>query len=87
MARDAGACADAARLHPPYAGSGTGGREGRSRVAWLAETEQLLRNATWLDSSFGGEGRELLARAALGLGRDSSGVIQSRAAVRLAATR
>ena len=49
------------------------------------ETEQLLRNATWLDSSFGGEGRELLARAALGLGRDSSGVIQSRAAVRLAA--
>ena len=40
------------------------------------ETEQLLRNATWLDSSFGGEGRELLARAALGLGRDSSAVIQ-----------
>ncbi len=49
------------------------------------ETEQLLRNATWLDSAFGGEGRELLARAALGLGRDSSAVIQSRAAVRLAA--
>ena len=42
---------------------------------WRA-TEQLLQNATWLDSSFGGEGRELLARAALGLGRDSSGVIR-----------
>ena len=33
------------------------------------ETDQLLRNATWLDSAFDGEGRELLARAALGLGR------------------
>ena len=48
------------------------------------ETDQLLRNATWLDSAFDGEGRELLARAALGLGRDSSAVVQARAAVRLA---
>lgn len=48
------------------------------------ETDQLLRNASWLDSSFDGEGRELLARAALGLGRDSSAAVQARAAVRLA---
>jgi soluble lytic murein transglycosylase len=49
------------------------------------ETDELLRNAPWLDSAFDGEGRELLARAALGLGRDSAAVVQSRAAVRLAA--
>jgi len=49
------------------------------------ETEQLLRNVPWLDSAFHGEGRELLARAALGLGRDSGAVGQARAAVRLAA--
>ena len=49
------------------------------------ETDQLLRNATWLDTAFDGEGRELLARAALGLGRDSNAVVQARAAVRLAA--
>ena len=49
------------------------------------ETDQLLRNATWLDTAYDGEGRELLARAALGLGRDSNAVVQARAAVRLAA--
>ena len=38
------------------------------------ETDQLLRNATWLDTAYDGEGRELLARAALGLGRDSNAV-------------
>lgn len=48
------------------------------------ETDQLLRNASWLDTAFDGEGRELLARAALGMGRDSVAVLQSRAAVRLA---
>ncbi len=49
------------------------------------EADQLLGNASWLDTAFAGEGRELLARAALGLGRDSSAVAQARAAVRLAA--
>ena len=49
------------------------------------ETDQLLRNATWLDTAYDGEGRELLARAALGLGRDSNAVVQARAAVRQAA--
>lgn len=49
------------------------------------ETDQLLRNASWLDSAYDGEGRELLARAALGLGRDSNAAVQARAAVRLAA--
>lgn len=55
-------------------------------VGWHGwkETDQLLRNAGWLDTAFAGEGRELLARAALGMGRDSAAVLQSRAAVRLA---
>ncbi len=48
------------------------------------ETDALLRNATWLDTAYDGEGRELLARAALGLGRDSTAVVQARTAVRLA---
>jgi soluble lytic murein transglycosylase len=56
-------------------------------AAWHGwrETDQLLRNATWLDSAYDGEGRELLARAATGLGRDSNAAVQARAAVRLAA--
>lgn len=49
------------------------------------EADQLLRSATWLDTAYGGEGRELLARAALGLGRDSNAAVQARAAVRFAA--
>ena len=48
------------------------------------EADQLLRNASWLDTAYDGEGRELLARAALGLGRDSNAVVQARVAVRLA---
>jgi soluble lytic murein transglycosylase len=48
------------------------------------EADLLLRDATWLDSAYGGEGRELLARAALGLGRDSNAAVQAGAAVRLA---
>ena len=55
-------------------------------VGWRGwrETDALLRNATWLDTAYDGEGRELLARAALGLGRDSTAVVQARSAVRLA---
>ncbi len=48
------------------------------------EADQLLRNASWLDTAYDGEGRELLARAALGLGRDSNAVVQAGVAVRLA---
>ncbi len=49
------------------------------------ETDQLLRNAVWLDTEYDGEGRELLARASLGLGRDSNAAVQAHSAVLLAA--
>lgn len=48
------------------------------------ETGALLQNAPWLDTAFDGEGRELLARAALGMGKPADAVTQAQAAVRLA---
>ena len=46
-----------------------------ARAAWgwdgWTEVERLLRSAPWLDAQFGGEGRELLARAALERGQDA----------------
>lgn len=46
------------------------------------EAMKLLERATWLDESFDGDGNELYARAALGLGRDSVALFRaSRAAI------
>ena len=55
----------------------------RAAAAWggWKETEGLLREATWLDGEFAGEGHELLARASLGLRRDSAALGHARAAV------
>jgi soluble lytic murein transglycosylase len=47
-----------------------GARAARAWEGWT-EVERLLRDAPWLDSGFGGEGRELLARAALERGQDA----------------
>lgn len=54
-----------------------------ARAAWgwdgWTEVERLLRDAPWLDATFGGEGRELLARSALARGQDA--VADARAAL------
>ena len=46
-----------------------------ARAAWgwegYTEVDRLLRDAPWLDTQFGGEGRELLARSALERGQDA----------------
>ena len=59
-----------------------------ARAAWgwdgWSEVDRLLRDAPWLDSSFGGEGRELLARSALARGQDA--VSDARAALATAST-
>jgi len=59
-----------------------------ARAAWgwdgWSEVERLLRDAPWLDTSFGGEGRELLARSALARGQDA--VSDARAALASAST-
>jgi soluble lytic murein transglycosylase len=47
-----------------------GARAARGWEGW-GEVERLLRDAPWLDKQFGGEGRELLARAALERGQDA----------------
>jgi soluble lytic murein transglycosylase len=47
-----------------------GARAARAWEGW-AEVERLLREAPWLDDQYGGEGRELLARAALERGQDA----------------
>jgi soluble lytic murein transglycosylase len=54
----------------------------RAAAGWngWAEVRRLLGRATWLDAQFDGEGRELLARAAFGLGDDTTALIASRAA-------
>jgi len=46
----------------------------RAAAGWdgWTEVERILRGATWLDQQFGGEGRELLARAALERGQDAT---------------
>ena len=45
----------------------------RAAAGWegWSEVERLLRGATWLDHQFGGEGRELLAKARLERGIDA----------------
>lgn len=45
----------------------------RAAAAWdgWTEVERILRDATWLDSQFGGEGRELLARSDLARDKDA----------------
>jgi soluble lytic murein transglycosylase len=48
----------------------TGARAAAGWEGWT-EVERLLRDAPWLDSQFGGEGRELLARSALERGTDA----------------
>ena len=48
-----------------------GARAAAAWGGWQRVTE-LLTDAPWLGTSFAGEGHELLARAALGLGRDSA---------------
>ncbi len=55
-------------------------------AAWggWRETERLLRDAPWLDQLHEGEGRELLARAALAQGKDSLALAQAGLASRVA---
>ena len=48
----------------------TGARAAAGWEGWT-EVDRLLRDAPWLDSQFGGEGRELLARSALERGVDA----------------
>lgn len=45
----------------------------RAAAGWegWTEVERILRDAPWLDTQFGGEGRELLVRAALERGQDA----------------
>jgi soluble lytic murein transglycosylase len=46
----------------------------RAAAGWdgWTEVDRLLENAPWLDSQFGGEGRELLVRSALERGQNAS---------------
>lgn len=55
----------------------------RAAAAWdgWTEVEKLLANETWLDSSFGGEGRELLARANLAANESPAAVANAAAAL------
>jgi soluble lytic murein transglycosylase len=57
-------------------------------AAWggWTETDRILRGASWLDSEFEGQGHELLARANLGLRRDSVARHHAHMAVGMAAT-
>ncbi|MFL5505663.1 MAG: transglycosylase SLT domain-containing protein [Gemmatimonadales bacterium] len=57
-------------------------------AAWggWKEADRILRDAHWLDSEFDGEGHELLARANLGLRRDSLARTHALLAVELAPT-
>ncbi len=48
----------------------TGARAAAGWEGW-SEVDRLLRDAPWLDSQFGGEGRELLVRSALERGVDA----------------
>jgi soluble lytic murein transglycosylase len=54
----------------------------RAAAGWngWAEVSRLLGSASWLDAQFDGEGRELLARAAFGLGDDTTALAATRAA-------
>jgi soluble lytic murein transglycosylase len=54
----------------------------RAAAGWdgWSEVDKLLARQPWLDSSFDGEGRELLARSALERGVDTAALTQARAA-------
>src|SRR4051812_10417938 len=58
----------------------------RAAAAWggWAEVEKLLANQAWVDSSFSGEGRALLARAALDRDSNDLAIRHAEAAVALA---
>ena len=58
----------------------------RAAAAWQGwnEVERLLAGATWLDTEFAGEGRELLARAALASDDLVAASVHAAAAARLA---
>lgn len=64
----------ATRLRTPASASPelrlAGARAAAGWEGW-SEVDRLLRDAPWLDSQFGGEGRELLARATLERGQDA----------------
>jgi soluble lytic murein transglycosylase len=60
-----------------------GARAARGWEGWT-EVQRLLRDAPWLDTQFGGEGRELLARAALE--RGESAVADARQSLATAST-
>lgn len=64
----------AARLAAPEAASAemrlAGARAAAGWDGWT-EVDRVLRGAPWLDTQFGGEGRELLARSALERGVDA----------------
>jgi peptidoglycan lytic transglycosylase len=58
----------------------------RAAAAWQGwnEVQQLLQGASWLDAGFAGEGRELLARAAMAKGDLVAATAHAGAAVRAA---
>lgn len=55
----------------------------RAAAGWRGwrEVDSLLRSAAWIDTAFGGDGRELLARSALEQSHDSLALIDARAAL------
>lgn len=56
----------------------------RASAGWggWAQVDSLLGRETWVDSRFGGEGRELLTRSALERGADTAALSQAGAALR-----
>src|SRR5262249_11788311 len=56
----------------------------RAAAAWggWEQVRSLLTRERWLDKRWDAEGRELLARAALALGKDAEAVAQAEKAVR-----
>ena len=58
----------------------------RAAAGWggWTEVDRLLSGEPWVDAQFGGEARELLARAALERGADSAALRQTAAALRSA---
>src|SRR6185369_4286412 len=55
----------------------------RAAAGWdgWTEVERLLKEQPWLDTSFEGEGQELLARAAFARGADSLALPEAQAAL------
>jgi soluble lytic murein transglycosylase len=60
----------------------------RAAAGWegWAEVDKLLAKETWLDTQFGGEGRELLTRSALERGADTVALTHARLALKDART-